>query len=202
MPNRRKRFHMDEDVGRAVAARDETEAAQAVEPFDRGRARSRRSAQPGHGCGPAASAPDGWRSIHPSTGCGRPACPSAARQPRRPPERPRTRPGKPSRRKHADMEKNVLPAIVRHDEAIALGDIEPFDRAGELDQPDRLVLDIVTVFSAESEPCLEFVRPHQRHPLNAHNGAAARISHRTRYHCRGIRKAPFRPSKRLQLRQA
>jgi hypothetical protein len=38
------------------------------------------------------------------------------------------------------MDKNVSLAAVRHDEAIALGGVEPFDSPSDFDQPDRALV--------------------------------------------------------------
>ena len=39
-----------------------------------------------------------------------------------------------------DMDEHVGLAAVRHDESVALGGVEPFDPAGNLDQPDRALV--------------------------------------------------------------
>ena len=53
------------------------------------------------------------------------------------------------------VQENVRAAIVRHDESIALGDIEPLDDAGELDDGRRLVGDIADLLRSKPQSLLE-----------------------------------------------
>ena len=45
--------------------------------------------------------------------------------------------GEPVAPQHGHMDENVGLAAVRDDEAVALGDVEPFDPPGDFDEPDR-----------------------------------------------------------------
>ena len=54
---------------------------------------------------------------------------------------------------HRDMDENVGLAAVRHDEAVALGGVEPFDAAGDFDQPDRALVGLLG--AAPSRPRLD-----------------------------------------------
>ena len=55
------------------------------------------------------------------------------------------------------MQQDVRQAVVRHDEAIALGDIEPLDDAGELDDLVAVIVgDVATCLRVQAPDPLEF----------------------------------------------
>jgi hypothetical protein len=58
------------------------------------------------------------------------------------------------------VQENVGAAIVRHDEAVALGHIEPLDDAGELDDGCRLVSDFPDLLRSKPQSLLKIVRRH------------------------------------------
>ena len=126
-------FHVDENVFRALAARQEAEALDAVEPFDHDDLEAADGSATRHGCAPSAIAPDGRRSNSSSD--------SDAEHLQAPRAVLRLANHLGALRRglvavapqHGDMQEHVGEAVVGHDEAKPLGHVEPFDPTANFD---------------------------------------------------------------------
>src|SRR5262249_33672520 len=150
-------LHVHEDVGRTLAAGEEPEPAQSIEPLD----------------------------LRPLEPAGRGDAHMGARRGHlRPTHRPRFLHGQDAERLQAaralqrldhdpcaligDLEavapqaghvqEDVRHPVVGNDEAVTLGDVEPFDDAGELDDARRLVTDLAAGAAVDAQPAARALR--------------------------------------------
>ena len=78
---------------------------------------------------------------------------------------------------HRHMDRGRRLAVVGHDEAVALGDVEPFHAAGNLDQVRPDVQSATTALALENVgSVLEYVFAHIRPPNNARVAAISALS--------------------------
>ena len=139
-----QRFHMHENIGRAVTAREEAEPAQPVEPLYL--ARSSPLVAATVTCVRAGGICAGCSAVDSSIERIRKAC--RPRRVRSLDDNARALIGdlKAVATQARHMQKNVRQAIVRNDKSITFGYIEPFNDSGELDDARRLVGDVIDRF--------------------------------------------------------
>ena len=95
------------------------------------------------------------------------------------------------------MDEDVGLAAVRHDEAIALGGVEPFDPPGDFDQPDRAF--VAVRYHAPSLPTASQIHRSIRPPLNASARTSSPPMNLLRVAIGTIRSAP---AKTAEIRNA
>jgi len=128
-------LHVHEDVGGALAAGEEAEAAQTIEPFHPGAFEAARRRDGNVGARRQLRRMDRRRLVHRDD--------AEALQP----FLPLVHLGNDARAfigglesiaaETRDVQQHVGHAVIRHDEAVTFGDVEPLDEAGDLDQPHR-----------------------------------------------------------------
>ena len=171
-PEAAQRLHVDENIGRALAAREEAETAQPIEPLHlrplepAGRRHGNVGARRRH-----LRRMHRRRFVHGDDAEGL----QAARALQHLDHHARAFIGDleavAAQARH--VQENVGHPVIGNDETVALGDVEPFDDAGELDDARRLVADLAARAAVDSQTA---ARPLRSNSVRRHDAPTPPLS--------------------------